>query len=279
MDDPREDPGTLRLGVVSYLNALPLVRGLGAAPEVTLISDPPAIAARKLAAGEVDVGLVPVVELLRHPELVTVSDACVGALGPVDSVLLLLRKPPEEVSSLVLDPHSGTSQVLAQLVFRDLFGRHPQVRIADPATAWADGADDAVLMIGDPALRVFHEGAPTLDLAEAWRRMTDLPFVFAVWAGRRDLVVRHPALAGLLERARDRGCQELQAIAEEEAAGAGLSAGVVRVYLEDRIRYRLAASDRAGLDRFLELARPFVHGAENDDPCSTSSSSASTQTR
>ena len=59
-------------------------------------------------------------------------------------------------------------------------------------------------------------------------------------------------------------------IAEAYGEWGELTSGDARVYLEERIRYRLAAEDRAGLDRFLELARPLVQDAESEEPCSTS---------
>ena len=95
-------------------------------------------------------------------------------------------------------------------------------------------------------------------------------FVFAVWAGRAGRVARHPDLAGVLERARDRGVAASAAIAAEHAPAAGVPEDVARVYLDERIRYRLAAPDRAGLERFLDLARSMVDVPGSEEPCSTS---------
>lgn len=271
MSDPAtHDPEVIRLGVVSYLNAMPLVHGLDDGDGVVVTGAPPSGVAEELRTGRIDVGLVPVVELLRQPDLTVVSDACVGAHGPVDSVVLRLRTAPEAVRTLALDPASRTSQILAQIILRDLHGAAVRAEEADTVRAWAERTHDAVLVIGDPALKLVTEGAPCLDLAQAWLELTDLPFVFAVWAGRRDVVARRPDLAAVLEQARDRGVAATAAIARTHAAAAEIPEEVVRVYLDQRIRYRLAALDRAGLDRFLALARSIVDVPGSEEPCSTS---------
>jgi len=55
----------VRIGAVSYLNTRPLVYGLRQQPGVSLSFDVPSALAEKLRAGEIDVGLVPIVEYLR----------------------------------------------------------------------------------------------------------------------------------------------------------------------------------------------------------------------
>ena len=56
----------LRVGAVNYLNSKPLVEGLVEfAPEIDLSLDLPSRLADQMAAGELDVGLIPVVEYFR----------------------------------------------------------------------------------------------------------------------------------------------------------------------------------------------------------------------
>jgi chorismate dehydratase len=62
----------LRIGVVAYVNSRPLARGLErwkADGRFELVYLPPAKLADELAAGRLDVGLLPSVELLRIPHL------------------------------------------------------------------------------------------------------------------------------------------------------------------------------------------------------------------
>lgn len=245
----------MKLGAVSYSNARPLLEGLGG--RVSLETRPPSGVARALREGSIDAGLVPVIALARQPDLVALGDCCIGSEGPVDSVLLRLRKPPQAVRTLALDPHSRSSQVLAQLVLDGAHGVRPEVLERDPAVAWQDEAADAVLVIGDPALQLPEPevGEQRLDLALAWREMTGHPFVFAVWAGRREAIENASGLEQLLSEARDAGLARIEEIARSEAAITGLSAERMSVYLRTCIRYRLGPRERAGLEAFLGLAR------------------------
>ncbi len=270
-----------RVGVVSYLNAAPLAEGLEPDPEVDLVLAPPSAVAAGLAAGTLDVGLVPAIELLRQPGLTPVGDACIASLGAVQSVLVLLRRAPSRIRHLSLDPHSRTSQVLARLCLRDLHGVEPEATEREGPNPWT-GGEDAALIIGDPALRCHHAGEPGLDLGREWHRLTGLPFVFAVWAGQEDRLRRWPDLGAKLTRARDAGVARLGAIAHAWASPLGLPPEMLQVYLERRIRYRLGSAEEEGLRRFLALARPLA-GADpatrTAAACSTSDSSGRTPAR
>lgn len=216
----------MRYGAVAYLNARPLVEGL--AP---LVLDTPARLVRRYEEGEVDVALLPVVaaEPLGVPR---VGSLGIAADGPVESVLLFLRRPVAEVETLAPDPASRTSRVLAEIVLREVHGRSPR-----PAPA---GEADAVLVIGDRALERARGGEERLDLAAAWKEWTGLPFVFAAWYGAA-------AAEAALEAAYARGRERLADYAEGDAA--------LETYLRERIRYRLGEREQAGLARFLEAGR------------------------
>lgn len=240
----------LRVGAVQYLNTKPLVHGL-AGPDVDLSYDLPSRLADRLAAGLLDVALIPSVEVLRRPGQRIVSDACIGCRGPVMSVKLLFRTPPERVATLALDEGSRTSAVLAQVLLAERHGVRPRV---EPLAIGA-GADqtraDAILLIGDRALCDATAGGGfqlVWDLGDEWCRWTGLPFVFAVWAAREGVVV--DGLAARLEAARDRGLANLAAVAAAEAFRHGLTTSQCLGYLRDNLHYRLAAPEREALDLF-----------------------------
>jgi predicted solute-binding protein len=261
------DGGGLRLAAVSYVNAWPLTAGLEDEPGVDLLTTTPAGVADLLAAGEVDAGLVPSIELARQPGLEVIAGAGISAFGPVDSVLLLLRTAPHLVRTLALDPASRTSQVLAQLVLEHVHGARPAALPIPPAEAWANRLADAVLVIGDAALGQFAAEAPALDLAAEWSRWTGLPFVFAVWAAPRGSHARSARLRELLAAASRRGAASVAALAQRAAAGGPLDAQGFEVYLTRRIRYGLGEWEMRGLRRFLDLAER-MEGIRRT-PCST----------
>lgn len=138
----------------------------------------------------------------------------------------------------------------------DSIGASPgDARIASPPNAKsASSADgDAVLLIGDKVVTAAPRGCGfEVDLGGAWRHLTGLPFVFAVWAGRsgRDW----SAEAAELEAARDAGVARAAELAERHAPAHGWPIDLARRYLCETLSYRLTDRHLAGMRRFAELA-------------------------
>src|SRR5262245_34560145 len=118
----------IRIGAVEYLNSKPLVRGLERlAPEARLILDLPSRLADRLAAGELDVALIPVIECFRGQGYSLIPDIAIACRGPVLSVTLFSRKPWPEIESLALDEGSRTSAALVQAILRKRYGVRPRL--------------------------------------------------------------------------------------------------------------------------------------------------------
>lgn len=214
------------LGSVPYLNARPLLWGL----EARLA--PPSLLAAWLRAGEVEAALVPIVEAIENPVYWLVDGVAIGCDGPVYSVILTLAKPLTQVRTVALDAASKTSVRLMQWLLERHYGLTP-VYVPDGAPA------DAQLRIGDPAIafRQAQPEHPLLDLGEAWRAATGLPFVFAVWALRAP----DQALADRLRQAAREGLTRRGEIAQDP--------GEYR-YLTESIRYELGERQREAIARF-----------------------------
>src|SRR5918911_1760883 len=175
-----------RVGASSYLNTAPLIWSFVRGPhagEVELLTDAaPARCADLLARGAVEAALVPVIEYQRLPEVVVVSDACVGARREVRSVVLVTRCDDlRDVRTIALDESSRTSAALVQIIFREFLGRDPHTAPARPDVPAMLSAHDAALGIGDPAMTFARAGLHVHDLAALWRAHTGLGFVFALW--------------------------------------------------------------------------------------------------
>jgi chorismate dehydratase len=244
----------IRIGAVSYLNTKPLVFQLEElAPEAEVIYDVPSRLAEALAAGRLDVALVPSIEYLQHPGYTVVSDACIACRGPVLSVKLLSKVPRSRIRTLALDEGSRTSVVLVRILLRQLYGCQPDLLPLRLDDAVADSPADAVLLIGDRAIRptggVFVE---QWDLGEAWCRWSGLPFVFAMWTARSEACLDR--IEPTLRRARDLGVAHLGALAEKHAAAAGLTYDECLAYLRDHLYFYLGPAERQGLERFRGLA-------------------------
>lgn len=240
----------ISVGAVQYLNTRPLVHGLAAA-DLALSFDLPSRLADRLAAGRLDVALVPSIEVFRHPEFRIVSDACIGCRGPVMSVKLLFRVPPRNVRSLAVDEGSRTSAALARILLHEMYGLEPRIEPLPIGSGSGDTAADAILLIGDRALGPATGGGAfqlIWDLGDEWCRWTGLPFVFAVWAARPG--ADSGELVARLEAARDRGRAHLPEIAAAEAAAHGLTASQCLAYLRDNLHYDLGARELEALRLF-----------------------------
>ncbi len=244
----------IRVGAVNYLNTKPLVEGLTSfAPQIDLSFDLPSRLADRMAAGELDVGLIPVVELFRAGTYSVVPDVAIASRGPVLSVTLFSRVPWAEIGSVALDEGSRTSSALAQILLRKRHNLRPRIE-ALPIDAPADDLHtDAVLLIGDRAMRACLPGFPfAYDLGQEWADWTGLPFVYAVWAVRGGVDLRGTEAAFL--KARQYGLSRTGLIAAREAPLLGLDPGYCRRYLSHIIHYDLGPRELAGLTRYHELA-------------------------
>jgi len=248
----------MRIGAVSYLNTKPLVYRLSElAPAHELTFDLPSRLADDLAAGRLDVALIPSVEFFQNPEYTIVSDACIACRGPVRSVKLFSRTPLSAIRTLALDEGSRTSVALVQILLRERFGIAPQL-VPFPIDAAPEAITaDALLMIGDRAMRAPKNGfVAEWDLGDVWCRWSELPFVFAMWVASR--VGSQPArlseLATLLGNSRDLGVANLEQIAESEHEAVGLSYQDCLTYLRDHLHFHLGPRELAGLKLFQEHA-------------------------
>lgn len=259
-------PTPVRLGAVSFLNARPLTVGLdGPDSPFDLHYDLPSKCAADLAAGTIDVGLIPAVEYARNePDYWIVPGICIASLGEVLTVRLFYRGKLDEIRRIAVDTSSRTSVALMTVILRERYGLNPeQVPAAPDLDAMLHEAD-AALLIGDPVLPLVAEGAgrQCLDLGEIWTEMTGKPFVYALWAGREGRL--SPGHVARLQQARQAGSVSLQQIAtafQRERAG---DVELYERYLRDHIRHDLGPDELEGLREFYRLAA--VHGVIDAEP-------------
>ena len=247
----------VRVGAVSYLNAKPLYHRLTEfAPGIKLSMDVPSRLADRLAAGELDLALIPSVEYLRGAALgyEIVPGFAIAARGPVRSVKLFCRVTPERINRLALDAGSRTSQALAQVWLQERHGVRPgRIETLPLGVPVEESLADAVLAIGDRAMLVADDGFHTvIDLAEAWKGMTGLPFVFALWVTRAGVELGD--LPDALARSRAEGLRNAKALAAVHGPRLGLDVATCYDYLTRVLSYDLGEPEIAGLDRFARLA-------------------------
>jgi chorismate dehydratase len=233
----------LRVGSVGYLNTVPLTRGL----EDEVIYATPAKLAELLQRDELDAGLVSVVEVLHHDRYDILDGIAIASLGEVRSVLLAHRKPLSEVTEVFCDTASLTSVDLLRVLLAER-GLKPELK---PLASYDHATlPEYALLIGNPALDFAlapHEHE-IWDLGAAWYELTNLPFVYAVWALRRG--VENSALRRQLREARDFGLDTLDTIIRTRTE---YDYDFRKDYLSWHIHYHLGADEKRGLAKFMEL--------------------------
>jgi chorismate dehydratase len=245
-----------RVCAVSYLNTVPLVWGMLHGEQqgmFDLAFRVPAECADMLAAGEADIGILPVFELLRRP-FETAPGVGIACRGAVRSILLVSKVPPAQIRTLAADSSSRTSLELARVVLARRYGARPAFASHAPdLDAMLRGAD-AALMIGDPALRLDIAALPhhVLDLGEEWAALTGLPMVFAVWAARPGVLT--PAIVEALRESCRFGLGRMEDIVRAESAARGFDPEAVRRYLTGHIQHVVGEAEEAGMRLFLSYA-------------------------
>jgi len=251
-----ERDARLRVGAVSYLNTLPLVYGMEhgvGAKRVDLSYATPSVLATRMTRGELDVALLPVIELARIAQLEIVPGLGITTHGACRSVLLVSRRPADQIETLALDADSRTSNVLCRVLLSNVWRRRPRCvdGAADLETVLQQA--DAAVRIGDKALfEPLPRDAHVYDLGEIWTRETKLPFVFAAWTARAG-VIQHDFYR-LLHESRRRGSLAIDAIAEAYRWRGEARPEVAREYLTHNIRFRLGADELRAMKLFFRAA-------------------------
>jgi chorismate dehydratase len=239
-----------RVGSVRYLNAVPLTRGL----EEQVSFMVPSKLAEMLRRDELDAALVSVTEVLFNDRYDVLDGIAVASLGEVKSVLLAHARPIEEAKEIFCDTASLTSVQLLRVLLAER-GLRPELK---PLPGYDfEKLPDFALLIGDPALEFLqvsrqHE---LWDLGAAWYEMTELPFVYAVWALRRG--IENSLLRRQLREARDLGMDTLEYIIRSRT---DFDYDFRKDYLSWHIHYHLGADEKRGLTRFTELLRKHSAG-------------------
>jgi chorismate dehydratase len=207
-----------------------------------------------MAAGQLDIALLPVIELARIPDLEIIPGLGIVTRGPSRSVLLISKKPVEEVGSVALDAESRTSNALVRILFAECWGGAPEFIDAGHADVGASLAHcDAVVRIGDKALfEPVPEDCLVYDLGTVWTEATGLPFVFAAWIARRGVLDRE--IYQTLHKSHRVGRRSIEMIAEDYAWKGHRDPDVARVYLTQHIHCRLGSRELRAIETFLEMA-------------------------
>lgn len=239
----------IKISAVSYANSFPFIFGIQnheIINHIDLQLDMPADCARKLLNGEVDLGLVPVAIIPELKEAHIVSNFCIGADGPVESVCLFSEVPLEEVDTILLDYQSRTSVQLVQYLAANKWKIRPVWKAADSNFIEEIRGKTAGVVIGDRAFPLLDKFPYVFDLAAEWKDHTGLPFVFACWVSNRKL---DNGFLEEFEKSLELGLSQRKKAVEQMAQTD--HENLVR-YVESVISYSLDDKKRQAMKLFLE---------------------------
>ena len=254
----------VRIGCVSFLNAKPLIDGLDEHPELSVEYAVPSALLERLESGRVDVALCPVIDYQTSATpLEIVPAGGIGCDGPTMTVRLYSRGPIGRIASVAVDGDSHTSIALLRVLLAELQGVRPRLLEMGRSDAADNGeagrsavvAADAILLIGDKVVSAAPDNGRyphQMDLGEAWKLLTDLPFVFAVWMARRGADLG-PAPAILTQR-RKANAGQIDRIVSRYAPSRSWPQGPANLYLGKLLRYAIGPRELEAMRRFWLLA-------------------------
>lgn len=255
-----DDAGLLRIGCVSYLNAKPLIDGMENQPDAPVRFDVPSGLLDDLLADRVRIALCPVIDFFRSEtplEIVPVGG--IGCDGPTLTVRIFSRKPIPQTAEIFADTDSHTSVALMRVLLRELHGLTPRVVDFNAREGVAENRlnprPDTMLLIGDKVVTAApdeREYPHQIDLGQAWKELTGLPFVFAVWMCRAGAELGD--LPARLDAQRRFNAQRIPRIVERHHAAHGWPRDLAQRYLGEFLRFAVGERELGAIARFGALA-------------------------
>jgi chorismate dehydratase len=243
---------------VSFLNAQPLVEGLENQPGVSLISRVPSELLKTLTDGLAHVALCPIIDFQRAEEkLCLLPVGGIASDGPTLTVRVFSQVPLDRLETVHVDGDSHTSVALLQVICAEAYGLRPVLEPLTPGRKATNGdTPQSLLLIGDKVVRdePSREVYPhQLDLGRAWKELTGLPFVFAVWMARAGEELGR--LPEILDRQRSTNAERIGEIGERSAGAAGWPPTLAARYLGEILRYSVGEMELRSIELFWSKCR------------------------
>jgi|SRR5574344_1987564 chorismate dehydratase len=241
----------VRVAAISYLNTLPFVFGLErstVSKQIEMVACTPSESADKLLSGEIDLGIVPVAIIPQSDNLEIVTDYCIGADGPVASVLICSGVPLNKVDEIFLDEDSRTSALLTKVLAHNYWGISPKYSSYTFNENSPLDLSKTYLLIGDKAMEHSSEFEFCYDLAFEWKCFKNEPFVFALWTANKKLDTDF--LASFSE-ALGYGVSHIEDCVENKKTK--FSKEIALAYLNNNISYNLNIDKRRALSDFWSM--------------------------
>ena len=245
----------IKISIVNYTNTLPFKWALKHSElisKIDLQEDIPSICAQKLKFNQVQLALVPVAILNELDNYFIETDYCIGANGKVDSVKLYSKVPYDSIGSITLDYQSRTSIALTKILCEHYWRIKPLFENAKPGFESNLQGNNANVVIGDRTFSLNGKFAYEYDLAETWKDMTGLPFVFAAWVSTEKMDDKFISEFNTVLKF---GVENCKKAIEESTNELNISNEKAFDYLTEKISYNLDDEKRKALNLFLQYVK------------------------
>jgi aminodeoxyfutalosine synthase len=248
------------VGKIPYLNSVPFYNFF-AKGHFKLLPAAPRYLGLLSAKGLIIAAPFSLMDYLAQEDDLELMDYCIASFDKVRSILLFTRYPWVELEgkNIGIIDDTATSVHLLRVLLEKKYGVKANLTRMQ-GTNHDYQMFDAVLLIGDPALKANKAGLSgfdrVFDLATEWYEWQKMPFVFAVWAVKKSLP---PGIKKNLKVALRK------ALAEEERNPSllstlhgrriGLTQAETAAYLAGII-FRLGEAEREAIEVFRKLAIP-----------------------
>jgi len=253
------------IGRVSYLNTLPFFKYLDNR-EYKIFPAPPRQLGLLFKDGNIDAGIVSLVDYFEREKDFTFLKYGIVGNKNVKSVILYSKYPIEmlDKKNIAVTDETSTSFRLLQVLLELKYGLDV-VYVREKISTREKNLPnfDAFLTIGDDALRFMKHKVDGFDyiydLAQLWYEWQGLPFVFAVWAVKKDISHQKVnALDELLNDALNNFFSTETQIEGFYNSKIGLTKEEIKDYLHN-IVYRLGEDELKAIEVFKNLYQTLKH--------------------
>ncbi|TNF53996.1 hypothetical protein EP227_05050 [bacterium] len=283
----------LTIGKIPYANLFPTFYYFDKECNLNgyrFISGVPSKLNKMLRGGKLDISPSSSIEYLRNKGGYRILPfSSISSSGPIGSILLFSKLPLRKLQgkTIALSPDSETSVALLKIIFNEFLSLQCSYRALVHSHSKDPSSLSAALLIGDEAMKeakkqIFIKGEkakscegemkeppPDLrvlgnesfpfryDLGELWFSHTGLPFVFALWIVREEIIEQKKRLITEFSRdlmhAREQTPENYPFIAKQAAQKMWLSTKELVDYWET-ISYDFSEKHLEGLRLFEKLA-------------------------
>jgi aminodeoxyfutalosine synthase len=245
------------VGKIPYLNSVPFYTHFEKR-QFKILPIVPRRMGQLSQKGQIDAGLFSLMDYFSQETSLELMNYCIATRDQVKSVMLFSKEGWQGLNGkkIGIIDDTATSVRLLQVLLEKKYGVKAQF-VRMHASVNDHTQFDAVLLIGDEALKANKSGLPgfelVFDLAKEWYDWQKLPFVFAVWAHKKSLPAEKVSeLQEIIHQSLEKGESNIETIGLVHGRSITLTRSETSEYLEG-FNYRLGEREKEAMNIFKKL--------------------------